>query len=60
MSEEQEQSYHGNGEHAWEAVAKSLRPGAQTMRLRVPHGWLYLENAAMVFVPMPDVVKYKV
>lgn len=60
MSEEQEQSYHGNGEHTWERVAPGRRPGMQTMRLRVPHGWLYLEGEALAFVPMPDVVKHKV
>lgn len=59
VSKKDDQSYKGNGNHKWEDAAYD------TMRLRVPGGWLYRSGAypasvAMVFVPMPEVVKHKV
>lgn len=50
------QKYLGNGEHTWESVCSN------TMRLRVPGGWLYGNSyyRGMTFVPMPEVVKHKV
>jgi hypothetical protein len=60
MSEHQEQSYHGNGNHKWEAVCPGLRPGTQTMRLRVVGGWLYKDDGAIAFCGLPEVLKHKV
>ena len=37
----------------WEAVCHGLKPGRQTMRLKVPGGWLYNEGDAVVFVANP-------
>lgn len=50
------QEYRGNGKHVWEHVV------SVTWRLRVPGGWLYTEadRGSTTFVPMPEVVKYKV
>lgn len=55
------QEYKGNGKHAWEAVI------GNTVRLRVPGGWLYgsyLDTANSVidqtFVPVPTAVGYAV
>jgi hypothetical protein len=52
------QKYRGNGQHTWEPVAE------WTTRLRVAGGWLYRHHnalgTAMVFVPVPEVVGYKV
>lgn len=70
MSKEQEQSYHGNGQHTWEEVCEisNGKLGSLTTRLRVPGGWLYSVAlstadgvlATTVFVPMPEVVKHAV
>jgi hypothetical protein len=55
------QQYKGNGKHAWERVT------ADTMRLRVPGGWLYGEYSHRLsrvtnstFVPVPQAVGYAV
>lgn len=55
------QQYKGNGKHAWEKVT------AETMRLRVPGGWLYGEYSRRIdrvvnstFVPVPQAVGYAV
>ncbi len=64
MSKEQEQSYHGNGNHDWEVVNIHSEPNMK--RLRVPGGWLYgagplyTSSTATTFVPMPEVVKHAV
>jgi hypothetical protein len=54
-----DQQYKGNGKHDWEDV-----DGNETDRLRVPGGWLYryvnFDAPALVFVPVPEVVGYKV
>jgi len=77
MSKTQSQEYRGNGAHQWEVVDTDIneeqRRGDQTMRLRVPGGWLYrnavsvglsdggvIMNHNTVFVPMPAVVKHEV
>ena len=51
------QEYKGNGKHDWEEVGDS-----NVRRLRVPGGWLYRIGftASSVFVPLPDVVGYKI
>ena len=51
------QEYKGNGSHDWEAVGDS-----GIRRLRVPGGWLYRAGytPTTTFVPMPDVVGYKI
>lgn len=58
------QEYKGNGKHKWEAVVFDGEDFevCNTMRLRVPGGWLYKNDyaSAMTFVPMPEVVKHKV
>ena len=53
------QEYKGNGEHSWEPVGDHMN---YTFRLRVPGGWLYryAHEGAMTFVPVPEVVGYKV
>lgn len=54
------QEYKGNGKHSWEVVTE------QTVRLRVPGGWLYGRRvgssvlAHRVFVPVPQAVGYSV
>jgi hypothetical protein len=52
------QEYKGNGKHGWETVT------SDTMRLRVPGGWLYsfeTDSAhGVTFVPMPEVVKHAI
>jgi hypothetical protein len=48
------QEYKGNGKHQWEDVASF------TKRLRVPGGWLYRSDGSLAFVPVPEVVGYKV
>jgi hypothetical protein len=55
------QEYKGNGKHAWEKVT------GETMRLRVPGGWLYGEYSRRIdrvvnstFVPVPQAVGYAV
>jgi hypothetical protein len=55
------QQYRGNGKHAWERVT------GETMRLRVPGGWLYGEYSRRIdrvvnstFVPVPQAVGYAV
>lgn len=55
------QEYKGNGKHQWEKVT------AETMRLRVPGGWLYGEYSRRIdrvvnstFVPVPQAVGYAV
>jgi hypothetical protein len=55
------QTYKGNGKHEWQHVAMDGQTFA-VRRLRVPGGWLYRDERvkAMVFVPMPEVVKHKV
>jgi hypothetical protein len=55
------QTYKGNGKHEWQYVAMDGQTCA-VRRLRVPGGWLYRDERvkAMVFVPMPEVVKHKV
>ena len=52
------QEYKGNGKHEWERVEKD----GVTDRLRVPGGWLYRDgfHNTVSFVPMPDVVGYKI
>jgi hypothetical protein len=53
------QEYRGNGKHAWETVEIDDVPF--TRRLRVPGGWLYKSGGnGLVFVPVPDVVGYKI
>jgi len=56
------QEYKGNGQHSWEVVVPAGRTTGQTMRLRVPGGWVYRYgvNGAPVFVPMPAVVGYPI
>lgn len=59
------QAYKGNGKHTWERVTKTEDgEGCDTMRLRVPGGWLYstpiyadgeFVTANTVFVPMPNI-----
>jgi hypothetical protein len=54
-----DQQYKGNGKHDWEDVTED----SFTRRLRVPGGWLYIDTkyeSALVFVPVPEVVGYKV
>lgn len=53
------QEYRGNGKHAWETAETG--DARFTRRLRVPGGWLYKygENT-LVFVPLPEVVGYKI
>jgi hypothetical protein len=55
------QEYKGNGKHKWERVT------GETMRLRVPGGWLYGEYSRRIdrvvnstFVPVPQAVGYAV
>lgn len=54
------QEYKGNGKHAWENVT------GNTVRLRVPGGWLYGKTmsghvlANTTFVPVPQAVGYSV
>lgn len=52
------QEYKGNGKHDWERVNRT------TCRLRVPGGWIYnidgSRQVSNVFVPMPEIVGYKV
>lgn len=50
------QAYRGNGNHDWEVVAED------TLRLRVPGGWIYSDNtnSSFVFVPMAEVVGYAI
>lgn len=55
------QEYKGNGKHKWETVT------GETMRLRVPGGWLYGEYSRRIdrvvnstFVPVPQAVGYAV
>jgi hypothetical protein len=55
------QAYKGNGKHTWEAVVDQDDDNSYpTRRLRVPGGYIYRRASAMVFVPMPEVVKHKV
>lgn len=72
MSNSKKQTYKGNGSHMWEEVAIVEIDGNydETMRLRVPGGWLYHNEAqvidpvtgetrvsrSMVFVPLPAVL----
>lgn len=71
MSKEKSQEYRGNGNHEWETVAVAELTFVD--RLRVPGGWLYRTTtdnrtintsisggSAVVFVPMPEVVKHAV
>ena len=54
------QEYRGNGKHSWERVYDSAME-VPVKRLRVPGGWLYkTEGHAPVFVPLPEVVGYKI
>jgi hypothetical protein len=48
------QEYKGNGNHDWEEVTED------TLRLRVPGGWLYKDRSytCMTFVPVPQTVGY--
>jgi hypothetical protein len=56
------QAYRGNGKHSWEPVT------GNTVRLRVPGGWLYGRASTVspetvrdaVFVPVPQAVGYAV
>jgi hypothetical protein len=55
------QEYKGNGKHNWERVT------GETMRLRVPGGWLYGEYSRRIdrvvnstLVPVPQAVGYAV
>lgn len=55
------QEYRGNGKHEWETVV------GNTVRLRVPGGWLYSKtfggsqvSSNTTFVPVPEVVGYAV
>jgi hypothetical protein len=58
------QEYKGNGKHEWETVT------GNTIRLRVPGGWLYGKrislygdervHSATTFVPVPEAVGYAV
>ena len=55
------QEYKGNGKHNWERVV------GDTMRLRVPGGWLYGQYSSRIdrvvqttFVPVPQAVGYAV
>lgn len=59
--EHQDQRYSGNGQHRWEGVVRS-NEGHGIERLRVLGGYLYRDakTGSLVFVPMPEVVKYKV
>lgn len=62
------QAYKGNGKHTFEVVVEhdvnGERGGAArgVYRLRVPGGWLYRSHGGhtMTFVPVPEVVGYKV
>jgi hypothetical protein len=62
----QNQKYLGNGKHEWETSVDYSGDAGHTERLRVPGGWLYsVENGdnfcpSVVFVPIPEVVKYRV
>lgn len=75
MSAQKSQEYRGNGHHEWEPVTSLMHELGvhQTLRLRVPGGWLYQSSIYMnlpqteehftcdtVFVPMPAVVKHAV
>jgi hypothetical protein len=56
------QQYKGSEHHTWEEIGPDYT-GAS--RLRVPGGWLYEiayedGDVAVVFVPVPEVVGYKV
>jgi hypothetical protein len=64
MSKDNPQDYRGNGEHGWEDVTRGFDIH-NTVRLRVPGGWLYKVTHlgsffTTTFVPMPEVVKHKV
>jgi hypothetical protein len=49
------QEYKGNGKHVWEDVIIG-----DTVRLRVPGGWLYYTVGTTTFVPVPQAVGYAV
>lgn len=55
------QEYRGNGKHEWEKVADAASTQtSDTVRLRVPGGWVYKAGIGVAFVPTPAVIGYKV
>ena len=55
-----EQEYKGSGNHDWEDIGDNSH--VVVRRLRVPGGWLYRVGytSSTTFVPMPEVVGYKI